>query len=476
MKQQFTLSQAGRMAAVIAAGFIATAHATPKATLYGGGATLPGVFYVGTTDAHPDGGATQPRLSVTSDGLQGTALFGAEVSLYTTLDAVYSALPVPPAISYCQTGSGAGKRVLAGITASAANLVCPTFGTSVPTNAGFSAAGTQTDPDFVGSDAPLSQSEYTSYITNKNTAHTEPVQIPVVAGAIGLGYNQSSFTGLLTDKDICLIFSRQVTDWHSALLSHPIATSTPINVVVRSDGSGTTFSFANHLATVCTAAVLGSGHGNFVTDQAWSNVIKSIVPAITVANFDPKSGNPGVAGEILAVANSVGYGEAANFKNGSTVKQAKVQASGGTKFLDPLADLPATTATLSLVLALPDQAISTTTNADGTPALAALTGTPTNFVPGCVNLVDPATYGNFTTTYPIIGVTNLLANYSGNGDDAPNIGRLLTAAYDPSITSGLGVAGAGSGFSLISGLLDSGGNTLDAHDISLTVASKCVHS
>jgi hypothetical protein len=103
-----------------------------------------------------------------------------------------------------------------------------------------------------------------------------------------------------------------------------------------------------------------------------------------------------------------------------------------------------------------------------------LTGTPTNFVPGCVNLVDPGSYGSYTTTYPIIGVTNLLANYSGNGDDAANIGRLLTAAYNPPILQSLSVAGTGSGYSTIDGLLDYGGNTLDAHDIALTIASRCI--
>ncbi len=570
MKQPFAVSFAARIAgaAALVFGVAMTAGAAspptaPSSVLFGGGATLPGVAYVGATNAHPDASGTSPRLTTGAADNTAGAVFSSYNSFYSNVESANNTPQTVPTISYCQTGSGAGKKVLSGVNNYnyAANLACPNFAASTGTTIGFGGCTTApntcnagsnnaegvnnqfgADPAFAASDAPMSLSEYQAFIKNKganctglvigggNTqgpcqySRTEPVQFPVIAGSIAIIYNNStvpSATQLnISDKDICLIFSGKVTNWNDTRLTsiHGVVGNTSKNIVVayRKDGSGTTFGFSNHLASVCAAVDptdFGSSN-HFDTSQNFNLVAGAAPTVVTALSADPTggtasagnncgagnpptngttspaacfvggSGNSAVVGLVggtngatrTGVDGAIGYAEAANAQkaqaiNGVTIKFAKVNG------FDPLQNFPAVYTGGQLLLT--DQGIDTANiNANGTPATTALVDTGANPPPNpnCMWLVDPTTYSNPSGQYPIMAISYLLANNTGNGADANNIARLLTALAVPTLQTaenGIGNNGASpTGFAFLQ-LTDAGFNNIDPVAYSQNV-SHCV--
>lgn len=119
--------------------------------------------------------------------------------------------------SYSPTGSGAGEKAIA------SGLV-----------------------DFAGSDAPLSS--YSNPPSNL-------VQIPWGLSAVGVGYHLNGVRSLkLTGPVVAAIYLGQITNWSDPRIralnkgTHlPNLAITPIH---RSDGSGTTYAFANYLSDI----------------------------------------------------------------------------------------------------------------------------------------------------------------------------------------------------------------------------------
>jgi phosphate transport system substrate-binding protein len=103
--------------------------------------------------------------------------------------------------------------------------------------------------DFGASDAPLSDKE-------AGEMPKPVVQIPTTAGGVVLTYNVPGLeTGLkLTPEAIAGIFLGTVKKWNDPLIAKENADrklpDTPILVVHRSEGSGTTFLFTSYLAAV----------------------------------------------------------------------------------------------------------------------------------------------------------------------------------------------------------------------------------
>ena len=104
------------------------ASAASAGTIVSGGATLPAIGYTGSS-------------TVTAITPGTGSLFG-----------VYVANHAGTAVTYCPTGSGAGKRILAGnVAGNGVNDACPS---------GFGGTdATQVQADFAGSDAPMSTAE-----------------------------------------------------------------------------------------------------------------------------------------------------------------------------------------------------------------------------------------------------------------------------------------------------------------------------
>jgi len=155
-------------------------------------------------------------------GMSGVALISVPVLSYagTTLNGAGATFPFPfysrvfsdyskvsdTRVNYASVGSGAGVRQFV--------------------------AGTV---DFGASDEPISSKEAAK-------VKRGVVQIPMVGGTIAIAYNKPGCSLKLTQKQTVDIFSGRIKDWKQVGCA-----AGKMNVVHRSDGSGTTFAFTNSL-------------------------------------------------------------------------------------------------------------------------------------------------------------------------------------------------------------------------------------
>lgn len=452
---------AGALALVMAG----MSHAS--GTIVGGGATLPSLGYVGTGAANPN----TPQV------------FGSSVDAHSLFGAALGT-----GVSYCLTGSGAGKNILAGIANNSVQNACPTDSTG--TLHGFGAPAVSrtdlTQPNFAGADAPLSSTDFSNYIGAHG--NNNPVEFPAVAGAVAIAFNLKDNTGAtvtgsevnFTDTQLCKIFSGQVTVWNDPQLTGQATGSTnayslpaghsipanPINVQYRSDGSGTTFSFSNHLAAACNTTTNPiETSQNFFSTSASPYVVQNFFggsshPALP-SNWTGSSGNPAVARAINATSNSIGYVEAANAlhtvdSNGNPIMLQFADVGGKS----PTADF-GSALTLVALSVQANAAIGSTNNTNGTPTVVALSNPNKALTTGsnaCIVLVKPADYAvpgstpgfiNPTGNYPIVAVSYLLGNTVGNGTDQANTQTLATAPYNSTIRSSVTTIGGTTGLQFI---------------------------
>jgi len=132
---------------------------------------------------------------------------------------------------------------------------------AVGSSAGIAAISAQ-QVDFGAADVPMTATEQTA-------AKGGPItQVPVDLGGEGIAYNLNLPAGArlhLTGPVLAAIFLGQITHWNDpALTALNPGLSLPnavINVVHRSDGSGTTYIFSNYLSSVSPAwaAKVGTG-------------------------------------------------------------------------------------------------------------------------------------------------------------------------------------------------------------------------
>jgi len=460
MSVKFTPAVKAVIAAAVFAPLVAAA-ATPSTTLYGGGGTLAQVAYTGDSWLSTNGTTVNnPQLRLTDPADLGS-LFGQFTATTPPKSLEETSYP---AISYCAIGSGGGRGVFYGASGDLASNACGNY-TATNKN-GFS--GTGDEPNFAGSDAPLASSEYTEFLTNKGSSntegpnHTEPVQIPVIAGAIAMAYNNSDITTQinLTESQICQVWSGAINNWDQ-LGSYP---SRPIVLVYRSDNSGTAFNFSNHLSTVCPTAVPTAVTG-FSTQSVFNLAFpgSTSTTVVTPAGSVAESGNGGIVTEVNATDGAIGFAEVADAVArikyaGATVQFATVSIQPDVAALKGGA--PGVTyhkwnpTSLGNRFTLPTgsvvaDSVITGNNANGQPiveTVAAATGSAPP-VPGCLFIVNPASIATAPTkqyskvnkvgtttyteykSYPIMAATYLLAYNTGNGADSMNIGELLASAY-----------------------------------------------
>jgi phosphate transport system substrate-binding protein len=430
---------AGALALVIAG----VSHA---ATLVGGGATLPSIGYVGPNAAS--------ELLVTGTDISSGSLFG-----------VWSTANSGAGVSYCLTGSGAGKNILAGGTIGGTSYNvqnnCVKNASGTVTGFGATTVGrtTLTQPNFAGADSPLASSDFSNYVANRTgVTGAAPTQFPAIAGAVAIGFNLTDTAGSqitssevnFSDLQVCQIFSGAVTTWNDPALASaftlPAGHSVPaqaIKVQYRSDGSGTSFSFSNHLSNVCTAAngfstgIFETSQNFFSTTAGTTYVIQNFNSGALPTGWTGSSGNASVANAIVNTANAVGYVEAAN----------ALQTTPGLQFADVNGASPTTNFGSNLTIAASDLVFNnaiTGNNSDGTASFGAISGAPSTT---CIALVKPAQYAKAGTdivptgTYPIVAISYLLGNAVGNGTDLTNTRSLLIAPYTSSITSAVTTVG-----------------------------------
>jgi len=405
-------------------------------TLVGGGATLPSVGYVGSNAAS---GNLQFFGTGTGTGIAAGSLFG-----------VYAAQTGNPGVSYCLTGSGAGKDVLAGGTIGA-NTYGVQTNCAKNTNGvvnGFGApAVSRTDllqPSFAAADSPLAATDVANYQTGHGSTSDFPTQFPVIAGAVGIGFNLTDSTGAqvtaseanFSTVQVCQILSGTITSWSDSRLTSAFTLpsgrtipATAINVQYRSDGSGTSFSLSNYLSNNCGSAGLSNV---FETSQNFTGAgsVASNFFTTLPANWTGSGGDANVAKAIANTASSVGYVGTANALALAltTLQLADVAGKSPTaNFGSPLI--------ISSTDVVYNEVINPTNASNGTAQVEAITSPPST---QCIALVPPTDYaiagsrGGIvpSTSYPIVAVSYFLGNAQGNlSTDLASRANLLEIPY-----------------------------------------------
>ena len=209
--------------------------------------------------------------------------------------------------------------------------------------------------DFGASDAPMKPDEAAQ-------AKKGVVQVPLTAGAIAVAYNLPGCELKLSQAQVVGIFEGKVRNFKELGCADQ-----PIQVIVRSDGSGTTKNFTSSLSAFSPAWKAGPGSGKSVN---WPTGVGA-------------KGNEGVAASLLQRKGSLGYVEVSYVRG--PLQAAAIQNAGGT-------------------FAKPD-------NASASAALASIDLGP--------NLTG--SNPNPSTGYPIVTFTWVLLNKTGNGTKLPSL-------------------------------------------------------
>jgi phosphate transport system substrate-binding protein len=153
--------------------------------------------------------------------------------------------------------------------------------------------------DFAASDAPMKAEDLAK--VSRGT-----VQVPMTAGAIAVAYNLPGCDLKLTQAQLVDVFLGKIRNFKDLGCADQ-----PINVVHRSDGSGTTYNFTKSLAAFSDAWKNGPGADKSV---AWPVGVGA-------------KGNEGVAASLGQAPGSIGYVEASFVKG--ELQAAAVQNRSG---------------------------------------------------------------------------------------------------------------------------------------------------
>jgi phosphate transport system substrate-binding protein len=204
--------------------------------------------------------------------------------------------------------------------------------------------------DFGASDAPMKADEL-------GQAKQGVVQLPLTAGAIAVAYNLPGCELKLSQAQVVGIFQGRIRNFKDLGCANQ-----PIQVIVRSDGSGTTKNFTSSLSAFSPAWKAGPGSGKSVN---WPTGVGA-------------KGNEGVAASLQQRQGSLGYVEVSYVRG--PLQAAAIQNASG-RFAKP-DNASASTALASIELG------------------ADLTGSNPNPAAG----------------YPIVTFTWVLLNKTGNGN------------------------------------------------------------
>jgi len=171
--------------------------------------------------------------------------------------------------------------------------------------------------DFGATDAPLKPEEVKAFPAGRGSG---PIQIPSTGLFVVYAYNLEGVDNLrLSREAFCGITDGSIKTWNAPQIAkdNPGVNlpSTPITFVYRSDGSGTTDIFTQHIEAACPNWKAGSG--------------KTIqFPVGTGAK-----GNPGVTAQIQQTPGSIGYTEY-SFAKENNLNMATIQNKAG-NFITP---------------------------------------------------------------------------------------------------------------------------------------------
>ncbi|MCF2970687.1 phosphate ABC transporter substrate-binding protein PstS [Synechococcus sp. Nb3U1] len=153
--------------------------------------------------------------------------------------------------------------------------------------------------DFGASEGPMNaQNNKSRYENFKAKYGYEPLQLPLAGGAIEFAYNLPGIESqelVLKRETYCAIVTGEIEKWNDIRIKAQNPTlvdrlpDLPITWVHRSDGSGTTFVFTNHINAACPNWTSGFG-----TSVEWPVGIGA-------------QGNEGVAATIKQEEGAIGY-------------------------------------------------------------------------------------------------------------------------------------------------------------------------
>jgi phosphate transport system substrate-binding protein len=171
--------------------------------------------------------------------------------------------------------------------------------------------------DFAGSDSPLDPTKGEVAAAQKRCS-SAPLDVPMVVGPIALGFTLKGVKTLaLTPDLIAKIFTGKITKWNdSAIKSENSGATLPsstINVIYRSDASGTTQNFETYLAATAPSV--------FTATPAKDNASK-------VFTGQGKAKSQGVAAAISSTEGSIGYVEY-SFAVGASLQTAAINSGSG---------------------------------------------------------------------------------------------------------------------------------------------------
>ncbi|MBD3885313.1 phosphate ABC transporter substrate-binding protein PstS [Phormidium tenue FACHB-886] len=234
--------------------------------------------------------------------------------------------------------------------------------------------------DFGASDAPLTEEERSKFRAKYNA---DPIQIPMTGGAVVFAYNlPGNVEGLkLSREAYCGIVTGQITSWAAPQIAEQnpgvSLPDLPITFVHRSDGSGTTFIFTNHIAEVCPGWTAGVGK------------------SVTWTRGAGAKGNEGITAQVQQTEGAIGYVEYA-YANETGLDMAALENKSG-QYISPSSDTAAN--------ALEGQTI------------------PANFA---LEIPDPTS----AQAYPIVGLTWLLLyNDYDNIENAATLQNFVKWAF-----------------------------------------------
>ncbi|MEH6708456.1 MAG: substrate-binding domain-containing protein [Alloalcanivorax venustensis] len=401
--------------AALATAIISAPLAASATDLVGGGASLPALAYVGDdfTTTNP-----QSRLSTNAGLDAGLDSFNNPYeSIYVTADSIFGVFQnVSYTASYCQTGSGTGKRVLVGANALNADGDCRDYSASP---VGFSALAGQTDPDFVSSGAPLTADEVIAFLNGPRANRQDLVQVPALSTLIALPLNLGNDVfgnpinrPNLSTAQVCDIFTGDATSWDQIKSTWP---REPINVFYRSDRSGATFAFTQYLAAVCNGSqVIFNTHEDFAT----------AAPVGAYAIATPTDGEFNITDQLSTTSWSIGYAGIGS-----------VLAEQGLDYADVEGEDPANTTHITYDShdLLTGQVLGDINPFTGLPQPEPVSGIDSN----CLLVINPT--AQLTGAYPIHAVINLLT-YTDGHTDPEALEELVDTVVDGSSTLPTGFA------------------------------------
>ena len=206
--------------------------------------------------------------------------------------------------------------------------------------------------DFGATDGPMTEEQIKTFLQQRGC---EALHLPMALGAVVPSYDVSGVTAELkfTPRALAGIFLGAIKKWNDPELTaanpQEALPDADIQVIHRSDGSGTTYVWADYLSKVSEDWRTKVGRGNSVNWRVGSGA----------------SGNQGVANLIASTPDSIGYIELTYAIRGK-LQYGRVQNAAGRFIKAELWSVTAAAAEFANVM--PDDFRASITNAPGEDA------------------------------------------------------------------------------------------------------------